>query len=90
MFSPELKQCIRKDAFYTTAQRNRFIKEACIALRGYCWEQGKDITNLEKKRLARQLYDLAPTSLGDMGMGSKPEVSIVMLAHLNMWLMQFL
>ena len=27
IFSPDIKQCIQKDAFYTSAQRNRLIKE---------------------------------------------------------------
>ena len=74
VFSPDLKQCIRKDAFYTSTQRNRLIKESCIAMRGHFWELGEDITNSDKKKLARMLYNLAPKSLGDTGMDSSPDV----------------
>ena len=73
-FSPDLKQCIRKDAFYTSTQRNRLIKESCVAIRGHFWEQNKDITNSAKTNLAKMLYNLAPKSLGDTGMDSAPHV----------------
>lgn len=64
-FSPDIQQCISKDGFYTSTQRNRLIKEACTALRGYCWEQGEPVSNIRKRDLAKMLYDLAPKSLGD-------------------------
>ncbi len=35
IFSPDIRKCIEKDAFYTNTQRNRLIKVACLALRGY-------------------------------------------------------
>lgn len=73
VFSPDLKQCIRKDAFYTSTQRNRLIKESCIAMRGYFWELGEDMTHSNKKNLAKMLYNLAPKSLGDTG-DSSPHV----------------
>lgn len=76
VFSPDVKKCILKDAFYTSTQRNRLIKEACTALRGHCWEKEQPITSFEKKDLAKSLYELAPKSLGDPGNRSKPEVSI--------------
>ena len=76
VFSPDIKQCIRKDAFYSSTQRNRLIKEACLALRGYCWEKEQEVTNIEKRKLAKLLYEIAPKSLGDSGKSSKPEVRI--------------
>lgn len=77
VFSPDLQRCIRNDAFYTPTQRNRLIKESCVALRGYYWEQGKPITNDAKRSVAKMLCDLAPTSLGDQASSKKsPEVSI--------------
>ena len=77
IFSPDLKQCIRKDEFYTASQRNKLIKEACMALRGYCWERENTVSNADKRCLARKLLELAPRSLGDPGSGyrSAPEVS---------------
>lgn len=80
VFSPDIKKCISKDGFYTSTQRNRLIKEACLALRGFCWEQGQEISNVEKRNLAKLLYQLAPRSLGDPGNVSKPEVRIY-----NLW-----
>lgn len=53
--------CIKKDAFYTPAQRNKLIKEGCRALRGHCWAKDSAVTNDEKSRM---LYELAPMSLG--------------------------
>lgn len=73
-FSPDLKICIEKDSFYTSMQRNKLIKEGCIALRGYCWEQERAITNEDKRKLANMLYELSPISLGDGETASKPEV----------------
>lgn len=73
VFSPEVRQCITKDSFYTSTQRNRLIKEACLALRGYLWEKNQTITNEVKRGLARSLYQLAPMSLGD---GESEEVKI--------------
>ena len=65
------QQCINKDGFYTSTQRNRLIKEACTALCGYCWEQGEPVSNTRKRVLAKMLYDLAPKSLGDPGTAHK-------------------
>ena len=75
IFSPDLKQCILKDTFYTPSQRNRLIKEGCMALRGYCWEREQPVSNLDKRSLAKSLFELAPKSLGDSGSISSPEVS---------------
>ena len=76
IFSPDIQQCISKDGFYTSTQRNHLIKEACTALRGYCWEQGEPVSNTRKRVLAKMLYDLAPKSLGDPGSDKKrPEVN---------------
>lgn len=89
VFSPDLRTCIRDDSFITTTQRNRLIKEACTALRGYCWEKDKCVTNHDKRSLAKKLYELAPLSLGDpesKRLGTPPEVSIILLiiiARLN-------
>ena len=73
-FSPDVTRCIQKDTFYTSTQRNRLIKEACTALRGYCWENDKKVSNFEKRSLAKMLYALAPKSLGDSTSNPKPEV----------------
>lgn len=75
VFSPDVQLCIRKDAFYTSTQRNRLIKEACVSLRGYCWEKGQSVSNDQKKMLAKMLYNIAPKSLGDPGSDKRPEVS---------------
>ncbi len=75
VFSPEIKRCIQKDAFYTSAQRNRLIKEACLALRGYYWEKEQAVSNEEKRNLAKTLLELAPKSLGDSCSTSSLEVS---------------
>ena len=77
VFSPDIKRCVQKDAFYTSAQRNRLIKESCLALRGYCWERDKSVTNEDKRSLAKSLMELSPKSLGDMGTTSSPEVSFI-------------
>ena len=76
VFSPDLKKCIQNDAFYTSTQRNRLIKEACMALRGYCWERDCSVSTTDKRSLAKSLLELAPKSLGDYGNGNKssPEV----------------
>lgn len=77
-FSPDIKLCINKDTFYTSSQRNKLIKEGCLALRGHCWEEQRCVDSFEKKNLAIRLYELAPKSLGDHvsgSSGSKPEVS---------------
>lgn len=63
-FSPAVRQCISKDSFYTSTQRNRLIREACLALRGHCWQEEKVVTNTQKKALAKMLLDLSPKSLG--------------------------
>ena len=73
-FPPDIKVCIKKDAFYTPAQRNKLIKEGSRALRGHCWAEDRAVTNSEKKRLSKMLYDLAPKSLGDKDNPSRPEV----------------
>lgn len=73
-FSPSLKECIKKDSFYTSSQRNRLIKESCLALRGYCWQVVKPVSSADKKNLAVLLHEIAPKSLGDPGTSS-PEVS---------------
>lgn len=73
VFSPTIRQCIKKDAFYTSTQRNCLIKEACTSLRSYCWEKEESVTNLDKRELARSLCELAPKSLGDSE-NCKPEV----------------
>ena len=57
IFSPDVKQSITKDAFYTSTQWNRLIKEACLALCSYCWEHDKPITN-EDKRLLVKMFPL--------------------------------
>jgi len=44
------------DAFYTSAQRNKLIREACMALRGHCRGEGIPVTNEAKKSLAKLLY----------------------------------
>lgn len=56
-FSPDIEKCIRKDAFYTSAQRNKLIHEACRALQGYCREQDCPVSNDDKRLLAHLLYD---------------------------------
>lgn len=53
VFSPDIKQCIAKDA---STQRNRLIKESCIALRGHCREEEIPISNEDKRALAKMLY----------------------------------
>ena len=63
VFSPDIRQCIQKDAFYTSSQRNHLIKESCMALRGYCWEREIEVSNVEKRRLAMLILKLAPKSL---------------------------
>lgn len=75
-FPPDIKVCIKKDAFYTPAQRNKLIKEGCRALRGHCWAEDRVVTNSEKKRLSKMLYELAPKSLGDKDDPSRPEVRV--------------
>ena len=66
VFSPDIKNCIRKDSFYTSTQGNHLIKEACLHLRGFCWERERDITNIEKRKLAKSLCELAPKRLSDI------------------------
>ena len=66
IFSPDIEKCIRKDAFYTSAQRNKLIREACRALQGYCREQDRPVSNDDKRLLAHLLYERAPKSLGDL------------------------
>ena len=74
-FSPQVSECIRSDSFYTSAQRNRIIKEGCSALRGFCWGEETTVSNDKKRLLAKKLYELAPKSLGDSG-NENPEVSM--------------
>ena len=78
VFSPDIRNCISKDAFYLPKQTQRLIKESCVALRGYCWEQGNTVTNSDKKALAKKLYELAPKTLGEPVTSSNksPDVSI--------------
>ena len=77
VFSPDIQKCIDKDAFYTPTQTQSLIKESCLALRGYCWEDGSTVSNEEKRALAKKLYDLAPNTLGDSTSAKKsPQVSI--------------
>lgn len=78
VFSPDVKRCIEKDAFYTSTQRNRLIKEACLALCGFCWEKERPVSNIDKRKLAKSLCQLAPKSLSDSGKDCKPEVSIIL------------
>ena len=76
-FSPIVQQCIQRDAFYTTSQRNKLIKEACSALRGFCYGNGESVTNERKRDLAKMLLELAPKSLRDADKGhhrASPEV----------------
>lgn len=82
-FSPDLKLCIQKDSFYTSTQRNKLIKEGCIALRGHCWEQNKVISNEDKRKLAVMLHNLAPKSLGDYNKSACPEVMLATSLILN-------
>lgn len=80
VFSPDIQKCIDKDAFYTPTQTQRLIKESCLALRGYCWEDGSTVSNDEKRALAKKLYDLAPNTLGDPTSAKKsPEVSVAII-----------
>ena len=65
VFSPDIEKCIQKDAFYTSAQRNKLIREACMALRAHCRGGGSPVMNEAKKKLAKQLYDLVSKSLED-------------------------
>lgn len=78
IFSPDIEKCIRKDAFYTSAQRNKLIREACRALQGYCREQDRPVSNDDKRLLAHLLYERAPKSLGDLKPtpGKEPEVKM--------------
>lgn len=91
-FSPVIQECIKKDAFYTTSQRNKLIREACTSLRGFCCGKGETVTMERKRELARMLLKLAPKSLKDPekeGSHSKcasPEVSgvcIIVYIHVD-------
>lgn len=79
VYSPDIQNCIKRDAFYTLTQRNRLIRESCVALRGYCWKNGDTVSNERKRSLAKMLQDLAPKSLSDNKGDKKkgPEVSEV-------------
>ena len=81
IFSPDIEKCIRKDAFYTSAQRNKLIREACRALQGYCKEQDRPVSNDDKRLLAHLLYERAPKSLGDLKPtpGKEPEVKMFLV-----------
>ena len=75
VFSPDIEKCIKKDAFYTSAQINKLIREACMALRGHCRGEGIPVTNEVKKSLAKLLYEKTPKSLGDAkDTGKGPQV----------------
>lgn len=79
-FSPVVQQCIKRDSFYTTTQRNRLVKEACSALRGFCYEREESVTTEKKRHLAAMLLKLAPKSLKDTekeGRRASPEVRIL-------------
>lgn len=76
-FSPDVRSCISNDSFYTSAHRNKLIKEGCMALRGHCWEEEKSVTSYDKRNLAKSLCELAPKSLSDAS-GSTPEVSRIL------------
>ena len=78
-FPPEIKLCIKTDSFYTTSQRNKLIKEGCLALRGYCWNEEREVSNIDKRKLAKTLCELAPKSLSDPTNETRPEVSVVIL-----------
>jgi hypothetical protein len=65
-FSPDVQQAIKADQFITSAKRNKLIREACRAYKGYCRSVRKDITSEGKRKLGRMLYGLAPKSLGDL------------------------
>ena len=64
-FSPDVQQAIKADQFFTAAKRNKLIREACRAYKGYFRSAKKDITSEDKRKLGKLLYSLAPKSLGD-------------------------
>ena len=73
-FSPAVQQCIKRDAI---TQHNRLVKEACSALRGFCYERGEAVTTEKRRDLATMLLKLAPKSLKDPekeGRRASPEV----------------
>ena len=77
LFSLDVDNAIKKDQFYTSAKRNKLIREACRALKGYCRSLGKSASVKEKRNLGKTLYSLAPKSLGDpkdIGVDGCPEV----------------
>ena len=78
VFSPDIRNCISKDAFYLPKQTQRLIKESCVALRGCCWERGNTVTNSNKKALAKKLYELVPKTLGEpVTLNKSPDVRIL-------------
>ena len=62
--------------FYTSAQRNKIIRESCTALYGYCRENERPVTSGDKHMLAKLICDCAPNSLGDSGNPEEPEVNV--------------
>ena len=76
-FSLIVQQFIQRDAFYTTSQRNKLIKEACSALRGFCYGKGESVTNERKWDLTKVLLELAPKSLRDADKGHHPPLRIL-------------
>ena len=64
-FSIDVVDAIQKDSFFTAAKRNKLIREACKAYKGYCRMKGQSVTNQDKRNLSQKLYNLAPKSLGD-------------------------
>ena len=78
----DIKKCINKDAFVTSQQRNKLIRESCRALRGYCMNLNRDCSCLDKESLAKDLYSLAPKSLGDPKILSDiPWVNLIIVNH---------
>ena len=73
-YSPDIEKCVRNDSFYTSAQRNKIIRESCTALYGYCRENERPVTLGDKRMLAKLIYDCAPNSLGDSSNPEEPEV----------------
>ena len=75
-FRQILKKCVRNDSFYTSAQRNKIIRESCTALYGYCRENERPVTSGDKHILAKLICGCAPNSLGDSSNSEEPEVIV--------------
>ena len=72
-FSPDVARAIKEDSFYTATIRNKLIREACRALKGY----SQSPSGAEKRALGKRLHSLAPKSLGDpdgLAVAGIPEV----------------